>query len=256
MTGLTKGRMLCMAGVCLVVATTPLPAQRASVQATVQRMRSDVDSVRMHAFYELIGRGPNAGARIRAVLEANPGDKEGIATALIAALERANRPPAKPPSYSDAEAFAEYHGDLIWAVGELHDQRAIPALMGALETGGLAQRAIASFGPRVIPELQRALGAESSSRRVAATMTLVRMAGDPKAVPDPSSRSAIRKGLLQAFADENRFVRQGAMSGLAAFPDSTVTAALRHAAANDPWPGIRSGAAALLAKREKGRKRQ
>lgn len=249
MTDSTTWRMLYLACACVVWTTTQLHAQRASVGETVQRMRSEVDSTRMHAFYEMIGRGPNAGARMRAVIEANPGEKEAISAALIAALARANRPPTAPPSHVDAEAFAEYHGDLIWAVSELHDQRAIPALMGALETGGLAQRAIASFGPRVIPELEGALRAESSSRRVAATMTLVRMVGDPKTLADSASRSAIRDALLRAFADEDRFVRQGAMRGLGAFSDSSVTAALRDAGANDPWPGIRTGATALLAKR-------
>ena len=51
------------------------------------------------------------------------------------------------------EEFSDYYGNLIGVVADLNDERAIPALLGAIGTGEMAGRGIAKFGDKALGPL-------------------------------------------------------------------------------------------------------
>ena len=51
------------------------------------------------------------------------------------------------------EDYFDFYGDVIASVVALNDRRAIPALLGAIDTGGMATRCLASFGDAALPGL-------------------------------------------------------------------------------------------------------
>ena len=60
------------------------------------------------------------------------------------------------PAETWSEERSDYYGDLIGAVADLNDERAIPALLGAAATGGMATRGVARSGRKSLePVLQQ-----------------------------------------------------------------------------------------------------
>lgn len=228
--------------------------QAPPLAATLRELKSDVDTVRMKAFYRLIEPGPDAGASTRFLLATRPADRNRIALALIALLQREHDPRRPPLPDSLSEAFAEYDGDLIWAVGELHDRRAVPALIGAIETGGLAERGLVSLGSAAVPALIQTSRTGSMFARQGATSALGMVAARQVELGlDAKSIESVRGALLGALGDDRPFVRYEAVNGLAPFRDPEVTAAIQRMAARDTAHDVRQAAAAQLRTRAGGR---
>jgi len=87
-------------------------------------------------------------------LSQHPEEADEIKVELIALLTEENRyfietknPPADAHQEDD---ISEHYAELIDSVASLNDERAIPALVGAMTTGGMAQNAILKYGDKAL----------------------------------------------------------------------------------------------------------
>src|SRR5207249_4686931 len=80
-----------------------------------------------------------------------------VATALIALLERENRPDPSKENLSEDT----YYGDLIGCVAALKGPRAVNALLGAINTGGMAEDGLMALGSVAVPGLLETLHSKS-----------------------------------------------------------------------------------------------
>jgi hypothetical protein len=87
-----------------------------------------------------------------------PIESDRLQIGIIELLIRENSGGLKEPNTTSAENNSqgygedkfEYYAGLITYVAGLHDERAIPALLGAAATGGVATKAVAQFGDRAL----------------------------------------------------------------------------------------------------------
>jgi HEAT repeat protein len=204
-----------IAGLIFLLATAvDAGALAVNLAAAVQKLQSASLADRMQAFYQLTG-GPEVRAgRVpdRERLAAAWGhNAEAAKTALVRALAVENETAKKP--FDDR--FSTYYGDLIAVIAALRDERALPALLGALTTGALAQDGVAEIGlPALGPLLDR-LHAGSHRERQAAVRTLGRLyekVGNGPATAE--RRNEIRMAILAAARDANPLVRWAAADAL------------------------------------------
>jgi hypothetical protein len=218
----------------VALATTSSACAYGQVQPnSLSQLRSTVHDERRAGFYSLLSVS-DAGAasltfrermtRFAAFAQQRPEVRRGV----IGLLEYEN---AHPREQVDEDS---YHGDLIGAVAELKDPSAVNALMGAINTGGMAAGGLAALGDAAFPAVVAA--AERAPTRMSALMTLSRMATlDPAPTLSSENRSRMRRVLLQALGDSNRFYRSAALEGLVAFRDQETRDALARVAAQDPF---------------------
>src|SRR5207244_6893790 len=107
--------------------------------AAIADFRSDTYARRAAGFYKILtiankDQQPTGSLRPRAQALADYARKNpSVATALIALLERENRPDPSKENLSEDT----YYGDLIGCVAALKGPRAVNALLGAINTGGM-----------------------------------------------------------------------------------------------------------------------
>jgi hypothetical protein len=70
------------------------------------------------------------------------------------------------------ESVTEDYVTLVQKVANLHDPRAVPALLGAMETGDLAMQGLASMGDAALPSVMSATHDKEDVRVYAALQTL------------------------------------------------------------------------------------
>lgn len=130
-----------------------------------------------------------------------------------------------------------YYGDLIAAVGGLDDERAVNPLLGAITTGGQAQRALARLGPAALEptllELQNA-NADPLVRNAALIVLLDITTATSKPL-DPRDKKRIENAYLKGLSDPDENVRITALRGAADLHESTMRPAREKLAADDPF---------------------
>jgi len=70
----------------------------------------------------------------------------------------------------------------------LNDRRAIPALLGAIDTGGMVTGGLASFGDTALPNILQRVNDQDAMVRMATINTLAEMLGKT-----PSTSPPVRK---------------------------------------------------------------
>jgi len=148
----------------LAITRTPYAQQAGSSNSSnlsdmVSRMENGELSARQAAFNDLMtrvaseergySRGEDSSNGLRKFFDRHPDQADKIKLALIHLLAIENHPfiqDENPPSNTDAEEESEHYAELIDTVVSLDDQRAIPALVGAMTTGGMAQRGLLKYG--------------------------------------------------------------------------------------------------------------
>jgi len=133
------------------------PAKATSQLGPVADLRSDEDSVRVRAFYEILGNASEGvdalgplGPRVLRLAEHARRD-QGLAIALIHTLETENSLGWRDRAGVTPEAFSNYYGDLVGPVAALRDPRALQALVDVIDTGNMAEDGIAALGAAAIP---------------------------------------------------------------------------------------------------------
>lgn len=237
-----------------------LSARGASAQTlteTLTRLNSD-SLPRGAALEQLLDLGApraepyNVRTQVHELLRKYPRDADRISMALIRSLEHERtRSPSSARALTEEES--EYIPDNIAAVAALKDPRALTALIGVIETGGMATDGIADLGEIAVGPILGLLRAGPSRNSAAITLKklLDRRVGSPLSA---GTVSTIRTALVAALADENRFVRTMVVEALDAFADADVRARMEQLAANDPFRApnghflVREAATAWLAK--------
>lgn len=149
------------------------------VSAILARMASSDRGARNSAFDDLIGVvtevqqvgfDPDYSTFLGAFLARHPEHADRVKLGLIHLLEADNVDTTLPPGYS-AEENSEYYAQAIGIVASLNDERAIPALVGAMTTGGMATEGLIKYGPKALGPVLSELNGSNSMVRVSAFMT-------------------------------------------------------------------------------------
>jgi hypothetical protein len=236
---MSLGRRYSTMACALVVAAPWYTVSAQSVTATLAKLTSSVDSVRANAFVQLAKRGAAEGFPV-----CSPSAGDDIKRSLIAALATENSFVYGSDGHSrDGEGDeGEFHGNLIGCVSGLRDDRAVHALVGAIDSGWGALHGILDLGDAAVPEVISAMRATRNriSARAASARTLGRFLLSTASNPvSDATRATIRAALLGVVSDKDPFVRAGAVGSLTAFPDAEASQAIRAAVASDT--GIRIG---------------
>lgn len=135
------------------------------------------------------------------------------------------------------EEHSEYYASLIIAVANLHDERAIPALVGAINTGGIAMRGVARFGDKAIDPLLSLLntGPDPKSLTRSSALFAIRDMLWMRVPITDASHARIKRALESALKDPEFGVRWAAISAIEYMNDrQDFVPALKDIAAHDP----------------------
>lgn len=211
------------------------------ISRTLQEMKSRVWTERNQAFdkaRELLASG-----------KLSPSDSDslklGIIQLLIAEDARANVPDdealkdsARKASgkHEDEVEDEEYYPSLINFVVDMNDERAIPALVGAMPYASDATGALLRFGDKAVGPILDQLKSRNALLRTSALSMAITMEGQDESVSPPR----IREMLRVALTDPNSVVRGHAVNEIACLDDrKDFVPALEKLAKTDPvhWKG-------------------
>ncbi len=227
---------------------SPRPSLSAEFKDLRRDMKSEEWKARRDSFYRMIRLGsPGAenttylfASALQKLIERNPGESDAIKMSLIELLQKENAvvKACTPRDPNCGEEYSNYYGDVIGAVGGLKDPRAIPALIGAMNTGGMAVQGLAEFGRAALGPVLSVFQdhKQDEQLRMGAVSALGTMILPPysKKLTDPESRLKIKQALLQAATDESFGVRLSAVSILGALADPDAIPILERLAREDP----------------------
>jgi len=230
----------------LLTPVLPLCAQQTSsthspVSSILARMNSASRTERERAFDEAaerLGSDPTG-----------PKDADSLRLGVIRLLVRENKEalkassevkPVSPAMSADdvqaaeGEGDSDYYSGLVGFVANLNDVRAIPALLGAANTGGIASRAVARFGKRA---LDPTLGQTKSSNADLAegALWVIRDMLEFRLLNDPESHQRIKDALRSALRSSDSSAREAAMAAIEYLDDrEEFVPLLKEIAQNDP----------------------
>jgi len=133
------------------------------------------------------------------------------------------------------EDKSEYYASLIGFVAGLNDERAIPALLGAAGTGGMATRAVARFGERALdPTLAQVKNPDPDLAEGA--LWVIREMLKMRTVSDPDSHLRIKNTLKSALGSPDHDVRETAIFAIEYLDDrEEFVPMLQDIAEHDPY---------------------
>jgi hypothetical protein len=134
----------------------------------------------------------------------------------------------------EREAYGNYRGDLIAAVADLKDARAIPALLAVSYTGRIATRGVAHFGKAALDPVLQQVDSPDEQLAEGAFFVIVDML-EYHMVRDPDSLTRIKNALHSALARPDESARECAMSAIEYLDDrAEFVPTLRDLARSDP----------------------
>jgi hypothetical protein len=196
---------------------------------------------RSSAFYELLRLGVGdrsyVARPVRDIIErASPADADKLKLALIQLLEKENQVVEgyKRTGGHFGEDYSNYYGDVIAAVTALRDPRSMNAMLGALDTGGMAVETLASFAPASLGPLLSRLRDQDSTTRMFVLETLCQMLAPENYDKVKAQRLEIKRAFLDAVRDPAPVVRSIGARGLGLLGDPDSIPILRDLAEHDP----------------------
>ncbi len=237
-----------LAMACLAVAQQPITAHP-PVSSVLDRMKSATWAERSNAFGEatqLLGSG-----------QASPSDADRLQLGIIQLLIKENNGGLKepddeaqqgpsgtgstenPPNKSYGEGYgedkAEYYASLIGFVADLGEERAIPALLGAASTGGMATRAVARFGEKALDPTLAQVKSQNPDLASGALFVILQML-KMQTVSDLDSHNRIKNSLRSALASREDRIRGNAMLPIEYLGDrEEFVPVLQDIAEHDPY---------------------
>jgi HEAT repeat protein len=182
-------------------------------------------------------------ADLLASAHTGPKDGDRLRLGIIQLLVHENNGGLKEPDDVTAENYGEGYGEdkseyyvgLVGYLGQMDDERAIPALLGAASTGGIAIRAVARFGKKALdPTLAGVTGQDAHLAEDA--LFVIRDMLEFGLVSDPDSRRRIKDALRAALASHEELVRELAISAIEYLGDrAEFVPELRDVAQRDPY---------------------
>ena len=137
-----------------------------------------------------------------------------------------------PPDSHDEDDIGEYYAELVDTVSSLDDERAIPALAGAMTTGGMAQTGIFKYGDKALgPVLEQLKSSDALVRASALDMGIALL----EKRSDPASNSQIRNLIRLYLKDPGSVVRRTAVLQIDCLDDrQNFVPVLKEIAQTDP----------------------
>jgi HEAT repeat protein len=137
-------------------------------------------------------------------------DADRLRLAVIQLLITENNDKIPAADERDGEENSEYYSSLIDEVAHLRDERAIPALLGAVMTGGMAIRGVAQFGEKALgPTLAQVNGRDF--RQASGAVYVLQKMVEMRTANDNQSHLRIKKALRAAIGSPDSGVRQAAI---------------------------------------------
>ncbi|HXY23038.1 MAG TPA: HEAT repeat domain-containing protein [Candidatus Acidoferrum sp.] len=192
-----------------------------TVSVALTRMQSKNLRTREAGFDELMtalasdeggqAQPPDTAEVLTRFFSGHPSQAEQVKVGLIRLLEKENKTfitdkSVPPGSYTEDDS--EYYASVIDAVSSLNDDRTIPALVGAMTTGGMAQRGLLKYGDKALgPVLEQLKNPDALVRASALGMSITLL----EARNDPESHKRTVDLIRSALADSASVVRAHAV---------------------------------------------
>lgn len=205
---------------------------------------------RSSAFYQLIelglgrkfnGETSRMPSIVANLLTSEPAEADRTKSDLIGLLSQENAFVREQRERFDktgetlTEGYVNYYGDLIAAVASLNDPRSLDALVGAMTTGDIATRGLASLGRPALQPVLHELGSPDPLTRVAVLSVLSEMARSQWISGDPGARRLVKDAVVEALADPNPQVRIFAVRVASELGDPSLRPLLAKLASSDPY---------------------
>ncbi|HKM47307.1 MAG TPA: HEAT repeat domain-containing protein [Terriglobales bacterium] len=201
------------------------PSGGDKLPSILARMKSEDLHTKIVAFNELMTHvaseagGPKEGSELTGRSDAlnkffsrHPEQADQVKLGLIQLLTKENyyfiEGKNPPPDDHAEDDVSEHYAELINTVSSLNDDRAIPALAGAVTTGGMAQRGLLKYGDKALDPLLKQLRSPDGLVRASALgMAITVLEGHN----DPEAHNRVRELLQALLADPESVVRRKAV---------------------------------------------
>lgn len=173
-----------------------------AVSPLLERMSSQEWPDRSKAFDEAV--------ELLASGKLSPGDANRLRLGVIQLLVTENNDKVPAASEKEGEENSMYYSSLIDFVAHSGDERAIPALLGAAMTGGMATRGVARFGKKALdPTLAQVKSGDPklASGAVYVVQKMLQM----HTVTDADSHLRMKNAMRSALASPDSDVRLAAV---------------------------------------------
>ncbi len=184
-----------------------------------------------------LGHDPAYGDVLAAFLKRHPEQANRITLGLIGLLQMGNEAfiNDKSPPTAYTENDSEHYAQAIGIVASLDDERTIPALVGAMTTGGMAAGGLLKYGPKALGPVLKELNNPNPlirSSAVSAAIAILKRNND-------STSHAQNLRLIQGAINDKEFLLRSsalwAIDGLAKEDQGQFLPALRRMAQQDPF---------------------
>jgi hypothetical protein len=192
------------------------PLIRGRVEDILARMKSTQLSARERAFDDLMllvseddhqTRVGGSASTLATFLVRHPDQADSVKLGLIQLLSSSNDLFVVGKNVEN-EVYTEndsgHYADFIDTVASLDDERAIPALVGAMTTGGIAKRGLLKYGDKALGPVMEQLKNEDPLVRAAALGMSISLLKPKK---DSPSRQRVLELVRSALADPASVVR-------------------------------------------------
>jgi hypothetical protein len=137
-----------------------------------------------------------------------------------------------PPADAYTDDDLEHYKQLVYTVASLNDERVIPVLVGAMTTGGIAERGLLKYGEAALGPLREALTSSDAlvrARALGISLTIL------KQKKDPASHAQVLSLINKSLKDPALVVRGHAVQEIDCLDDrKDFVSVLEQIAKNDP----------------------
>jgi hypothetical protein len=149
---------------------------------------------------------------LNAFIGRHPDKADQVKLTLIQLLTEENHSfieTKNPPDDSHAnDDVGEYYAELVDTVSSLNDDRAIPALVGAMTTGGMAQRGVLKYGDKALTSVMEQLKSSDALVRASALGMATGILEEKK---DANSHALVISLIQSSLKDPGAVVRSQAV---------------------------------------------
>jgi len=233
--------LLLSLAMCGVLPAQVIPSPTAQLSDILARFRDSDLHKREAAFDDMMAlmsdgqrqaTEPDDAAALTSFFKRHPEDADKVKLGLIQLLKADNTDfqDAAPGRYTEDDT--EHYAEVVNVVSSLNDERAIPALVGAMATGGMAQQSLLGEGDKAIgPVLAQLKSSDDMVRASALNMGIALL----EQRNNPASNAQIKALIRSSLADESMIVRGVAVQQIGCLQDrQDFVPLLKEIAKTDP----------------------
>ncbi len=234
----------CALAATFAVAQTIMPVN-ADVSATLKHMQSRYCATQIGA----LGRARELMASDETTAQDKGRLREGLIQMLNGENTRLHQPQVNPklkhygrpsacpggdgdPADEDDPPEVKFYMDLVATVAQFDDERAIPALVGAITISANADEGLTKYGDKALEPVLRQLKSPDDGTRMTALTVAIGLLDQHK---EQDSRAMIRELIRSSLADSSSIVRQQAIMEISCLSDrKEYVSTLEQVAKTDP----------------------